>query len=125
MMSRDLDSIVSEYEESLRDGSATLSPNLTIPEQVARFRLRQEHSHAVTEATSVVLGEMDVPAALAGSYLAFALRVDRLRRNYFGRTLLGEVGLQVGLWTGRGLAREALLTICREVFTLDVAAWSR
>ena len=121
-MSRDIDDIVTRYEESIRDGSATLSPNLTVPEQVERFRATQEHNHAVMEATGVVLRQLDVPPAMAGSYIAFALKVDKLQRNYSSRTLVDEVGLQVQLWTGRGLTREILLLICREVFTLEVAA---
>ena len=121
-MSRDIDDIVTKYEESIRDGSATLSPNLTVPEQVERFRATQEHNHAVMEATGVVLRRLDVLPAWIVSYIGFALKVDKLQRNYSSRTLVEEVGLQVELWTGRGLAREVLHTICREVFTLEVAA---
>ena len=119
-MSKDIDDVVTRYEESIRDGSATLSPNLTVPEQVERFRATQEHNHAVMEATGVVLRRLDVPVFLFGSCIAFALKVDKLQRNYSSRTLVEEVGLQVELWTGRGLAREVLLTICREVFTLPM-----
>ena len=121
-MSRDIDDIGTRYEESIRDGSANLSPNLTVPEQVERFRVTQEHNHAVTEATGVVLRQLDVPPAMVGSYIAFALKVDKLQRNYGSMTLVDEVGLQVQLWTGRGLAREVLHTIRREVFTLAMAA---
>ena len=121
-MSRDIDSIVAEYEESLRDGYATLSPNLTVAAQVERFRTMQERNHAVMEATGAVLRRLDVLPAWMLSYIGFALKVDKLQRNYSSRTLVEEVGLQVQLWTGRGLDREVLLLICREVFTLEIGA---
>ena len=121
-MSKDIDDIVTRYEESIRDGSTTLSPNLTVPEQVERFRATQEHNHAVMQATGVVLRRLEVLPAWMLSYVAFALKVDKLQRNYSSMTLVEEVGLQVQLWTGRGLARETLLTICREVFTLLMGA---
>lgn len=119
-MAQTVDRACEKYEVKLRLGRFPQRGGITAEEQVARFRLGREHDHDLTLRSSEVLGRFDVQSILWVGYFAPVRKLDRYARmGITGLSLALEAGLLVDYWTGRGLRREVLMALCREVLEIE------
>jgi hypothetical protein len=98
-----------------RDGDAVAqAENYT----VAMVRLRQLRAD-----TAAVLDEFGVPGTMRPFYYDFVLTVKKRDRVLWVEAhLRAEARVQVDLWVGRGLRRDILLAVARQVLGMDLSA---
>jgi len=77
---------------------------------------------SMEEQVREVLNLSNVPTVLYVPYLDFGRQMYKLimRRSISGSSLAREAGVLVDKWHGRGLEREALKTIAKQVFNVTV-----
>jgi hypothetical protein len=121
-MARTLDQVCERYERNLRNGRMILGRANTVEEQVARFRAAREHAGDLEARSGEVLVALEMPSIQWPFYYAMVRRLDRLtRQEITGESIALEAGLLVDNWVRRGLVRDALVALCRQVLNIEPA----
>jgi hypothetical protein len=87
--------------------------------QVENYRSYQQHVFPIELRVKQLFAASRFPRVHLFAYLSFARAIDRLCRREQGRTRDGLCLVELQKAEARGLARELLLKVCREVFEID------
>jgi hypothetical protein len=98
-----------------RDGDKTA--------QSENYAAAQARLHQLRTDTGVVLDRYGVPGIIRPFYYDFVMKLARRDRELWVEAhRRAEARVQLDLWAGRGLKREVLLAVAREVLGMDLAA---
>lgn len=121
-----------KYEKALRRGALPLKEKVSIEEQAERFRKAVQRNIEITRAVTELLRKLGSPRSRFGDYNAFAYQLGKLARRYSKKSLKmavlnvaeAESAIRwqnlVDLWEFKGLDRDILIVVCREVFGVEV-----
>jgi len=79
--------------------------------------------HQLRVDTAAILDSVGVPTTLRPYYYAFILKLAKRDRELWNEAhRRAEARVQLELWAGRGLKRDVLLKVAREVLDMDLTA---
>jgi hypothetical protein len=91
--------------------------------QAVNYTVGQTRVRQLRADTAVVLDGFGVPGIVRPFYYDFVLTVAKRDRALWSESHLRvEARVQVDLWVGRGLKREVLLAVARQVLGMDLTA---
>jgi hypothetical protein len=117
---KSVESAVSRYVRSVRQGSVPCRADGDAEGQAANYREAAERAELRAEQVRHVIMEHGVSLIQFALYRGFGLHVDKLCRDYSGESLRLRVLDAVLRWKCYGCKPEVLGEICRKVFALDV-----
>ena len=106
------------YKEALASGAVTRARRGGAERQAAAHRKGIEHSREVSQVVRKALGEAGIAGKQFIRYNAFAMKLDRLSRNYGGKTFERASADLIDLYEAKGLNREVLLRLAEQVRSL-------
>ena len=116
------DRMVANYAARLRVGQCGHSRVGDVKGQAERYAASVARNKRIRTATGVALGALGVPSIQYPFYYSFALQLGRVDREAWCEHAKRDEGqILVSTWVARGLSREILLGIARNVFNLDLA----
>lgn len=104
------------YGQALRKGRGSRSAVISAEEQVERHQAGTHHAADIGRRLKPVLAARGIPGRAFPAYFAYAQKLGRYSRNYTRRSLAIAAGDLVDLYEAKGLDREVLLAIARDVF---------
>lgn len=107
------------YELGLKLKATVARADGRSDQQVENFRRHQEHLFPIELRVRQLFAASPVPRVHLFAYLTFARSIDKLCRRESGRVRDGLCLVELQKAESRGLARELLLRVCREVFDID------
>jgi len=117
---RSVDSAVSRYVRSVRQGSVPCRADGDANSQAANYRDAVERAELRAEQIRHILNERGVSLIQFVVYRNFGLHVDKLCRDYSGETLRARALDAILRWQCYGCNPTVLRAIARSVFSLDV-----
>jgi len=108
------------YERSLRRERCSRRADGDTTEQIARYRERCAVAAKEDALVRNVLAECGLPLAAYVGYANLARHLARLGRTYGSETLRNAVRAAVSEGTARGLNRQAIERLCREVLGVEL-----
>ncbi len=119
-MARSLDQACQRYALALRQGRMNMRRDGDADDQVEQYRQALELERCIEVRTREVLNDCGVARIDRLAYFNFSRRIARLTRRFESRTLENETRNAVAQWLLQGAQHKVLLTICREVFSLNL-----
>jgi hypothetical protein len=116
---KSVESAVSRYVRSVRQGSVPCRADGDAEGQAANYREAAERAELRAEQVRHVIMEHGVSLIQFALYRGFGLHVDKLFRDYSGESLRARTLDAVLRWQAYGCQPEILQTVCHEVFGLD------
>ncbi len=90
--------------------------------QAEHFALAVARTTRLRADTAAVMDTIGVHTIVRPFYYSFAMRLDKLTREQWSEhSLWTEAHILVTTWVSRGLSREVLLAIARDLFNLNLA----
>ncbi len=117
------ESVCKKYALRLVAGRGACRRDGDVEAQAENYTVAMVRLHQLRADTAAVLDGLGVPGTMRPYYYDFVMTVkkrDRVLWNEFH--LRAEARVQVDLWTGRGLRRDVLLAVAREVLGMDLLA---
>jgi hypothetical protein len=118
---RSVESAVSRYSNSVRQGAVPCRADGNAAGQAANYREAAERAELRAEQVRRILNERGVSLIQFMAYRNFGLRVDKLCRAYSGASLRTMVSDAVARWVYYGCSSDVLRAICEQVFGLKIA----
>ena len=118
---KSVESAVSRYVRSVRQGSVPCRADGDAEGQAANYREAAERAELRAEQVRHVIMEHGVSLTQFALYRGFGLHVDKLCRDYTGESLRLMVTDAIARWTSYGCKLEVLKEICQRVFALDLS----
>jgi len=117
-----VESAVSRYARSVRQGSAPCRADGNTEGQAANYREAAERAELRAEQIRHILNERGVSLVQYLLYRSFGLHVDKLCRGYSGESLRLRMLDAIERWKCYGCDRGILGSICDQVFGVTLAA---
>lgn len=112
------DAAADRYLKSVVSGRSMQRGAADPQSQAQEYRFAKQREEVVLAQTRHLLNCAGVSLCQRLTYTNFARHVDRLERNYSGRTLAILARMAVDRWQRYGLARDLLCSICLNVFNV-------
>lgn len=104
------------YEQALAKGCGTPARAGTAEAQAARHRAGTSHAADIGRRLKPVLAARGVTGRGFLAYFAFAQKLGRFSRGYSGRSLAKAAGDVIDLYEVKGLDRDILVAIAKDLF---------
>jgi hypothetical protein len=115
--------ISAEYALKLAMGRVAGRSDGNIEAQAANYASAQVMMSRLRAETAAVLDKHGVPMIVRPFYYSFALKLARRDRQLLNEAhKRAEARVQVQLWAGRGLKRDVMMAVAREVLNMDLDA---
>jgi hypothetical protein len=113
--------MIENYAARLNTGQCGAERNIGLKEPARRYAAAMERQDRIVAGTKPLLRSLDIPPYLVLVYYRFALRLGKIVHNAWGEhARLEEARILVSTWQARGLERDIMLKIAREVFELEI-----
>ena len=113
--------MIANYAARLNTGQCGAARNVGLKGPAERFSAAMERVRRTRAKTKALLEDLDVPSIFRSYYCTFALRLGKIVHNAWGEhACRAEALILVMTWQARGLDRDIMLRIAREVFELEV-----
>ena len=109
-----------KYDQSLRAGTSMVRGDEDTQAQSTHYREAQERQRTRERQTRQLLDDRGVPVFCVVAYGNYARHLGRVCREYDAATLRHLVQMALDRWTAKGLDRDVLLAIAKEVFGVGV-----
>jgi len=111
------------YALKLAGGRVTGRTDGDIEAQAANYAAAQATMCRLRADTAAVLDRHGVPMIVRPFYYSFVLKLARRNRElWIEAHRRAEARVQMDLWAGRGLKRDVLMAVAREVLDMDLNA---
>jgi len=109
------------YAARLKVGQCGAERNVGLKGPAERFSAAMERVRRTRAETKALLEDLEVPSIVRFHYCTFALRLGKIVNHAWGEhACREEARLLVMTWQARGLDRDVMLRIAREVFELEI-----
>jgi len=113
--------MMANYEARLKVGQCGAERNIGLKEPARRYAAAMERQERIVAGAKVIIQPLDILQCIKLMYYRFALRLGKIVNNAWGEhACREEARLLVSTWQARGLDREVMLRIAREVFELEL-----
>jgi len=113
--------MIDNYAARLKVGQCGAARNVGLKGPAERFAAAMERVKRTRAETKALLEDLDVPSIFRSYYCTFALRLGKIVHNAWGEhACRAEARILVTTWQARGLDRDIMLRIAREVFELEM-----
>ena len=113
--------MIENYAARLKVGQCGAARNVGLKGPAERFSAAMERVRRTRAETKALLEDLEVPSIVRFHYCTFALRLGKIRNHAWGEhACREEARLLVMTWQARGLDRDVMLRIAREVFELEM-----
>ena len=113
--------MIDNYAARLKVGQCGAARNVGLKGPAERFAAAMERVRRTRAKTKALLEDLDVPSIFRSYYCTFALRLGKIVHNAWGEhACRSEALILVMTWQARGLDRDIMLRIAREVFELEI-----
>lgn len=113
--------MIDNYAARLNTGQCGAARNVGLKGPAERFAAAMERVKRTRAETKALLEDLDVPSIFRSYYCTFALRLGKIVHNAWGEhACREEARILVTTWQARGLDRDIMLRIAREVFGLEI-----
>jgi hypothetical protein len=115
--------VCKKYALKLAGGSGARRVDGDVEAQALNYTAAQARLRQLREDTAAVLDGFGVAGIVRPYYYDFVLTVTKRDRVMWNEAhLRAEARVQVDLWVGRGLKRDVLLAVARQVLGMDLSA---
>jgi hypothetical protein len=113
--------MVENYAARLNVGQCGVAANLGFKGTAERYAAAMERVTRVRARTKAFLNKLDLPWVTRPPYCSYACKLAKLIDNARGEHVpLGEARIVLMTWEARGLDRDVLMRIARELFELEL-----
>jgi len=113
--------MMANYTARLKVGQCGAARNVGLKGPAERFSAAMERVRRTRAETKALLEDLDVPSIFRSYYCTFALRLGKIVHNAWGEhACRSEALILIATWQARGLDRDIMLRIAREVFELEI-----
>ena len=113
--------MIANYSARLNTGQCGSERNIGLKEPARRYEAAMERQDRIVARTKALLRSLDIPPCLQLVCYRFALRLGKIVHNAWGEhARLEEARILVMTWQARGLDRDIMFRIAREVFELEM-----
>ena len=117
------ESVCERYALKLAAGTGACRRDGDVEAQALNYTAAQARLRQLRTDTGAVLDGFGVPGTVRPFYYDFVMTVTKRDRVLWNEAhLRDEARVQVDLWVGRGLKRDVLLAVARQVLGMDLAA---
>jgi len=120
---RRTEQMIANYAARLRVGQCGSPARVgDLKGQTERYAAGVARMNRIKADTAAVLESLGVVTILRPSYYSFAMKLGKIDARAWGEHAKhAEGAILVDTWVARGLTREILLRVAREVFNLDLS----
>ena len=112
--------MIENYAARLRAGQVGCRRDGLTEAQAQRFAAAVARTNRIRAETAAILDAAGMPMIVRPYYYSFALKLGKLAREAWSEhSRREEARILVSTWTARGLAREVLVAIARDLFSID------
>jgi hypothetical protein len=113
---------IENYMARVNVGQSGPAASLGLKGPAERYDAAMKRAHRVRARTEAFLDQLDVPKVDWPAYWGYACKLERIKDNVLGeQTLRQEAGVLIMTWEAKGLKRDVMIQIARELFELELS----